>query len=104
MTETGSNRMRSSSGFSPRTHRTHSTDVQRRTGTLTSVVSLLFVTTIGLGLQALPAHSQVMSNYVSGTGKDGNSCTSSAPCQTLQRALNNTLAGGQVITLDSANY
>src|SRR5262245_19528262 len=42
--------------------------------------------------------------YVSGLGADNNPCTASMPCQTLQAALNTTIAGGEIFVLDSANY
>ena len=42
--------------------------------------------------------------YVSGTGNDSNPCTASMPCQTFQAALAETVAGGEIFVLDSANY
>jgi hypothetical protein len=42
--------------------------------------------------------------YVSGTGNDSNPCTASMPCQTFQAALAQTVAGGEIFVLDSANY
>lgn len=43
--------------------------------------------------------------FVSGLGNDANSCaTTAAPCRTLQRAHNETSAGGEVNVLDAASY
>src|SRR4029079_10975769 len=42
--------------------------------------------------------------YVSGSGSDNNPCTLLQPCNTLQGALAKTAPGGQINTLDSANY
>jgi hypothetical protein len=87
-----------------RAHRMRATNTQLRTGPLTGVIWLLLAITISLWLQPSLAHAQTTSNYVSGKGNDANPCTPSTPCLTLQRALSNTVAGGEVITLDSANY
>jgi hypothetical protein len=56
----------------------------------------------GVGLQA--AQAQSMRTYVSATGKDGNACTETSPCRTLQAALAKTLAGGQIYARGSADY
>ncbi len=43
--------------------------------------------------------------YVSGKGSDTNNCFSPAtPCRTFQRAVNQTVAGGEVKALDPADY
>src|SRR5262249_33890761 len=42
--------------------------------------------------------------YVSGTGYDGNPCTVSQPCRTLQKAVTATAAGGEIYVLNSADY
>jgi hypothetical protein len=43
--------------------------------------------------------------YVSGKGSDSNNCFSPAtPCRTFQRAVNQTVAGGEVKALDPADY
>jgi hypothetical protein len=68
------------------------------------VQALLLATTIVSWLQAVPAQAQAMRTFVSGLGEDTNACTETAPCQTLQVALANTLPGGQIYALDSANY
>src|SRR5690349_11535622 len=57
-----------------------------------------------LSLQVLSAHAQAMRTYVSGTGVDSNPCTFAAPCQTLQAALTKTAPGGEIQSLDSADY
>src|SRR6478752_2955435 len=51
-----------------------------------------------------PSATPQMRTYVSGLGSDANPCTVSAPCQTFQRALAMTVAGGTIFVLDSANY
>jgi hypothetical protein len=55
-------------------------------------------------LQLTPAAAQTLRTYVSGAGKDTNPCTFSAPCQTLQAALKLTAPGGEIQSLDSADY
>jgi hypothetical protein len=45
------------------------------------------------------------STFVSSTGSDGSpGCPRTAPCRTLQIAVNTVLSGGTVIVLDSAGY
>src|SRR5262245_36216700 len=68
------------------------------------ILQLLTATTVASWLGAAPAQAQATRTYVSGVGKDSNPCTAAAPCQTLQKALAQTLAGGQIYALDSANY
>src|SRR3954468_6335604 len=55
-------------------------------------------------LHAVPAYAQAARTYVSGSGLDGNPCTTDLPCKTLQAALGKTVAGGQIYALDSADY
>jgi hypothetical protein len=60
-----------------------------------------------LQLPAAPATAAVPSQqrtFVSGTGNDANACTRTAPCRNFQRAIDETLTGGEVIVLDSAGY
>jgi hypothetical protein len=60
-----------------------------------------------LELPAVPATTAVPSQqrtFVSGTGNDTNPCTRTAPCRNFQRAIDETLTGGEVIVLDSAGY
>lgn len=42
--------------------------------------------------------------YVASSGADGNPCTTSAPCRTLQYAVSSVDPGGDVIIVDSAGY
>src|SRR5262249_43747519 len=65
---------------------------------------LLLAVALAPFLPVMPAQAQAMRTYVSGVGKDGNPCTVSQPCQTFQAALAQTAAGGEIYTLDSANY
>src|SRR5690348_2512751 len=65
---------------------------------------LAMITAVVPLLSPLPAHAQAMRTYISGAGKDSNACSLSAPCQTLQAALNKTLPGGEVQSLNSADY
>jgi hypothetical protein len=60
-----------------------------------------------LELPAAPATTAVPTQqrtFVSGTGSDANPCTRTAPCRNFQRAIDETLTGGEVIVLDSAGY
>lgn len=50
------------------------------------------------------AQAQSARTYVSRSGKDTNACTEASPCRTLQAALAQTQAGGQIYTLGSADY
>src|SRR5258708_37141064 len=67
-------------------------------------LALALAMQIAAVLQFTPAHAQAMRTYVSGTGRDSNPCTRSAPCQTLQAALKLTTPGGEIQSLDSADY
>jgi Right handed beta helix region len=66
-----------------------------------SLIATIFATAF---LQLAPAYGQAMRTYVSGTGKDGNPCTVVNPCRTLQAALGLTRSGGEIQSLDSADY
>jgi hypothetical protein len=55
-------------------------------------------------LQVAARAGALQRTYVSGSGRDSTSCTATSPCKNLQTALNHTLAGGEIIVLDSANY
>jgi hypothetical protein len=100
----GRNRMRSKLGLSARIHGAHPIGARQQTAMGKIVIPLLLAMTIAPWLQAIPAQAQAMRTYVSGLGKDNNPCTVAAPCRTLQAALANTLAGGEITTLNSANY
>jgi Periplasmic copper-binding protein (NosD) len=102
--QTGICRMRPRPGLTSRARRISTTEDRPRTGARNSAGWLLLAVTAVLGLQAVTAHAQVASTYVSGKGKDSNPCTATSPCKTLQRAVDYTIAGGQVFALDSANY
>jgi hypothetical protein len=53
----------------------------------------------------LPAAAEAAeTRYVASNGTANESCTRSQPCNTLQRAVNRTSPGGEVIVLDSGNY
>jgi len=54
---------------------------------------------------SVAAHASGARTYVSTSGSDSNSCeTVGAPCRTFQAAHGKTLAGGEVIALDSGNF
>lgn len=57
-----------------------------------------------LALCAVPANAQVLRTFVSGLGSDSNACSLGSPCRTLQRAVSQTGAGGEITVLDSAGY
>ena len=65
-----------------------------------------FLTAVFLAalLHLAPAYGQSMRTYVSGTGIDSNPCTLAQPCRTLQAALNLTSPGGEIQSLDLADY
>ena len=42
--------------------------------------------------------------FVASTGNDANACSLAAPCRSFDAAVAQTLAGGEVIVLDSAGY
>jgi hypothetical protein len=66
---------------------------------LAGLAAGLFLAAIGL---AAPAEAHPVT-YVSGKGNDANDCFSPATaCRTFQRAVNQTVAGGEVKTLDPA--
>jgi hypothetical protein len=68
---------------------------------LSSLAAGVFLTAIGL---AAPAAANPVT-YVSGKGSDSNNCFSPAtPCRSFQRAVNQTVAGGEVKALDPADY
>src|SRR5947209_6183923 len=51
------------------------------------------------------AFAQAGRSFVSaGTGSDANPCTRSLPCRSFGAALATTVAGGEVIALDSGGY
>lgn len=44
------------------------------------------------------------SSYVASTGVDGNPCTRAQPCQSFQRAHDQTIAGGVITVVDPGDY
>jgi hypothetical protein len=55
-------------------------------------------------LTAAPALAQNAQSWVAKAGVDGNPCTISQPCATLQHAIDQTNAGGQVNVADAGEY
>jgi parallel beta helix pectate lyase-like protein len=55
------------------------------------------------GSEAAPA-AQIQRTFVSTSGNDANPCTRTDPCRGFPAAIANTLAGGEVIALDSGGY
>lgn len=53
---------------------------------------------------ATEAWGAAQRSFVSSNGDDGNACSLAAPCRSFASAISNTLAGGEVIVLDSAGY
>jgi hypothetical protein len=73
-------------------------------GRALAISLLMFALTAAFCCCTVPAQAQSTRTYVSGKGSDSNPCTATAPCVTLQGALAKTLAGGEIYTLNSANY
>jgi len=55
-------------------------------------------------LLPLAAHAQAFRTYVASYGVSTNPCTVSQPCRLVSEALPNTLDGGEIWILDSANF
>lgn len=51
-----------------------------------------------------PADAVQQRSFVASDGLDTNACTRTAPCRSFGTAIGQTLAGGEVIVLDSAGY
>jgi hypothetical protein len=68
--------------------------------TTRSIVSAFAASTILLFTSL--AHAQ--RTFVASTGNDTNACTRTAPCRTLQVAVNAAPAGGEVVALDDVAY
>jgi hypothetical protein len=62
----------------------------------------LIAATVLIGASA--ASAQLTRTWVSGVGSDVNSCSRSAPCQTLAGALAKTAAGGEISVLDPGGF
>jgi hypothetical protein len=65
-----------------------------------SVVACL----LALGLHPSPAGAANTRSFISANGDDTNSCARPKPCRTLQKAHDNTNAGGEINMLDPAGY
>jgi hypothetical protein len=67
---------------------------------------LRFAPALVLIALALPSSAFGLPNrgWVSGTGDDANSCSSTAPCKTFAGALTKTAAGGVITCLDPGGY
>ncbi|HEY6328370.1 MAG TPA: DUF1565 domain-containing protein, partial [Blastocatellia bacterium] len=57
-----------------------------------------------LALAAVSAQAQQSHSFISTKGNDSNSCSSSAPCRSISRALAQTNSGGEIVILDSGTY
>jgi hypothetical protein len=55
-------------------------------------------------LSALPAQAQNARSFVSAHGSDAANCALATPCRTLQRAHDQTNAGGEIDVLDPAGF
>ena len=64
-------------------------------------VSAVIALTAAMLLHADSAQAQQQQSYVSNAGHNTDPCTIAAPCDTLQRAHDNTNEGGQITVLDS---
>ncbi len=53
---------------------------------------------------AVPAQATLLRTFVGPTGNDANPCSLSQPCRTLQVALAQTTAGGEIAILGTAGY
>jgi hypothetical protein len=71
-----------------------------RTVTLPSSIGIL----LALALQAAPAHAANARSWVSANGSDLNPCTRASPCQTFQRAHDQTNAGGIINCLNEGSF
>ncbi len=59
---------------------------------------------LACGLSAAPAQALNNRTFVSGTGADVGACPRPAPCRSFAFAITQTVAGGEIVTLDSAGY
>jgi copper-binding protein NosD len=67
--------------------------------------SLILLVVVG-SVSAVTAQAGVLAQrtFVSRDGLDTNACTFSAPCRNFSAAVDQTIAGGEVVVLDSAGY
>lgn len=66
---------------------------------ITKLAACLVVSLAAVSAQAQQSHS-----FISTKGNDSNSCSSSAPCRSISRALAETTPGGEIVILDSGTY
>ena len=70
-----------------------------------SLRSVALALAVGCGVAASPfAFAAVQRTFVSSTGSDAQGCSLTQPCRSFAAAITQTLAGGEVIVLDSAGY
>ena len=70
-------------------------------------MSVKIVTSIvctALALVTLSVHGAIQRTFVASSGADTNPCTIAQPCRSFGTAIGKTLAGGEVIVVDSAGY
>jgi hypothetical protein len=99
--------MRSNPGISPPLRHDLPADAAgSRAAIWKTMLGLFLAINSAFWFPAVPTEAQSQSSrtYVSGLGKDTNACTAAAPCLTLQAALAQTAPGGEIYSLDSANY
>jgi hypothetical protein len=65
--------------------------------------SAVWATVLARRSEAAPA-AAIQRTFVSTAGNDASPCTRTDPCRNFQAALANTLAGGEVVALDSGGY
>jgi hypothetical protein len=66
--------------------------------------AVLLVAILGLTGYAAPARAALFRTYVSVNGNDANTCALTAPCLSMQTAINATTTGGIVSCLDGNDY
>jgi hypothetical protein len=69
-----------------------------------SLAASLLGATLVILLCETPAQAASSRTWLSGVGSDSNPCSRTAPCLTLQHALTQTTAGGEVDILDSGDF
>jgi len=57
-----------------------------------------------LAVASIPAFAAVQRTFVASNGNDANPCSLTSPCRSFGTAMAQTLAGGEIIVLDSAGY
>ena len=72
-------------------------------GALLAALAALGTAVFARGSGAAPA-AQIQRTFVSTSGNDANPCTRTDPCRNFTAAITNTLAGGEVVALDSGGY